>query len=69
MKAVEEHLKNILMHQRDWDERLPIFLLSYRGLTSGTTSMIPSRMVFGSELLLPCILFSWGFPQQGGVYN
>jgi hypothetical protein len=31
MKIVEEHLKKVfLTHQRDSDEKLPIFLLAYR---------------------------------------
>jgi hypothetical protein len=34
MKMVEEHLrKAISSHQKDWDERLPIFLLAYRTST------------------------------------
>jgi transposase InsO family protein len=31
VKMVEEHLRMVVsMHQSDWDERLPIFLLVYR---------------------------------------
>jgi hypothetical protein len=30
LKTVEEHLRKVVtMHQRVWDERLPIFLLDY----------------------------------------
>jgi hypothetical protein len=30
-KTIEEHLRKVVSaHQRDWDERLPIFLLADR---------------------------------------
>jgi hypothetical protein len=30
-KLIEEHLRKVVStHQRDWDERLSIFLLAYR---------------------------------------
>jgi hypothetical protein len=51
---VEDHLRKVvLMHQRDWDERLPIFLLAYRALTDETTGMTPANMVFVRVLCLP----------------
>jgi hypothetical protein len=42
--------------ERDWDERLPIFLLAYRASTHDTTGMAPANMVLGRELRLPCDL-------------
>jgi hypothetical protein len=31
VKTVEEHLRKVVsIHQWDWDDRLPIFLLAYR---------------------------------------
>jgi hypothetical protein len=63
VKTVEEHLRKVVStHQRDWDERLPIFLLAYRGSTHDTTGMTPDNMVFGRELRLPCDLLC-GAPQ------
>jgi hypothetical protein len=35
IKTVEERLRKVVTsHQRDWDERLPLFLLVYRGIHS-----------------------------------
>jgi hypothetical protein len=47
IKAVEEHLRKIVAsHKRDWDARLPIFLLAYRALTQDTTGLIPASLLF-----------------------
>jgi hypothetical protein len=55
VKTVEEHLrKAIWMNDRDLDERLPLFLLAYRGSTYETTGMMPINMTFRKELCLPC---------------
>jgi hypothetical protein len=60
MKTVDEHLRKIVLaHQRDWDERLPIFLLANKASTHEPTGMTPANIVFGWELRLPCdLLFS-----------
>jgi hypothetical protein len=48
VKTIEEHLRKVVStYQRDWDERLPIFLLAYRASTHDTTGMTPANMVFG----------------------
>jgi len=55
VKTIEEHLRKVVStHQRDWDERLPIFLLAYRAATHETTGVTLANMVFGRELRLPC---------------
>jgi hypothetical protein len=51
-------------HQRDWDERLPIFLLAYRASTHDTTGMTPANMVFGTEHRLPCDLLFGAPPDK-----
>jgi hypothetical protein len=51
-------------HQRDWDERLPIFLLANRASTHETTGMTLANMVFGRELLLPCDLLFGATPDK-----
>jgi hypothetical protein len=57
VKTVEEHLRKVdSTHQRDWYERLPIFLLDYRASTHKTTGTTPASMVFGRGLRLPCDL-------------
>lgn len=47
MKTVEEHLRKVVSaHQRDWDERLPTFLLAYRASSHDTKGMTPANMMF-----------------------
>jgi hypothetical protein len=65
VKTVEEHLRKVVsIHQRDWDERLPIFLLAYRASTHETTGVTPANMVFGRELRLPCDLMFGAPPDK-----
>ncbi|PNF18926.1 hypothetical protein B7P43_G15981 [Cryptotermes secundus] len=55
VKTIEEHLRKVVTsHQRDWDERLPLFLLAYRASSHDTTGLTPVGLVFGRELRLPC---------------
>ncbi|XP_033607654.1 uncharacterized protein LOC117282386 [Cryptotermes secundus] len=62
VKTIEEHLRKIVAsHQRDWDERLPLFLLAYRASIHDTTGLTPASLVFGRELRLPCDLL-FGVP-------
>jgi hypothetical protein len=57
VKTVEEHLRKVVCtQQRDWDERLPIFLLAYRASTHETTGVTLASMVFGREIHVPCDL-------------
>jgi hypothetical protein len=64
-ETIEEHLRKVVStHQWDWDERLPIFLLAYRASTHETTSVMPSSMVFGRELRLPCDLMFGAPPDE-----
>jgi hypothetical protein len=45
VKTVEEHLRKVVStHQRDWDERLPIFLLAYRASTQDITGIAPANV-------------------------
>jgi hypothetical protein len=38
MNIVTKHPRKVIStHLRDWDERLPIFLLAYRAITNETT--------------------------------
>ena len=51
VKTIGEHLwKVVSTHQRDWDERLHIFLLAYRASTHETTGVTPANMLFGRDL-------------------
>jgi hypothetical protein len=63
IKTIEEHLRKVVAsHQRDWDERVPLFLLAYRASTHDTAGLTPAKLMFGRELRLPCDLL-FGVPQ------
>jgi hypothetical protein len=64
IKTAEEHLRKVVAsHQRDWDERLPLFLLAYRTSIHDTTCSRPGILMFGLELRLHCHLLS-GAPSE-----
>jgi hypothetical protein len=47
IRMVKEDLwKVVTSHQRDWDTRLPIFLLAYRASTHVTTGLTPASLVW-----------------------
>jgi hypothetical protein len=55
VKINEAHLRKVVTpNQRDWDEKLPLFLLAYRASTHDTTGLTPASLVFGRELRLTC---------------
>jgi len=68
VKTIEEHLRKVVStHQRDWDERIPIFLLAYRASTHETTRVTPTGMEFvegASPALRPDVR---GSSRQGTV--
>jgi hypothetical protein len=65
IKTVEEHLRKVVAsHQRDWDERLPLFLLTYRASTHDTKGLTPARLLFGRELRRLCDLLFGAPPDK-----
>jgi hypothetical protein len=65
VKPIEEHLRMVVStHQRDWDERLPLFLLAYRASTHDTPGITAANLVFGRELRLPCNLLFGAPPDK-----
>jgi hypothetical protein len=65
-KTVEEHIRKVVAsHQRDRDERLPLFLQAYGAFTHDTTNLTPARLVFWRELRLPCDLLFEAPPDMG----
>jgi hypothetical protein len=61
-KTIEKHLRKVVAsHQRNWDERLHLFLLEYRVSIHDTMGLTPASLVFGQELRLPCDLL-FGVP-------
>jgi transposase InsO family protein len=69
IKTIEEHLRKVVAsHQRDWDERVPLFLLAYRASTHDTTGLTPAKLIFGRELRLPCDLLFGVTPRQGTTH-
>ncbi|UYV84436.1 K02A2.6-like [Cordylochernes scorpioides] len=56
-KTMVEHLSKVVeQNQRDWDRRLPLFLMAYRAAIHETTGQTPAKVMFGRELRLPCDL-------------
>jgi transposase InsO family protein len=53
IKTVEHLRKVVASHQRDWDARLPIFLLAYRASTHDTPGLTPANLMFWRDLRLP----------------
>jgi len=48
VKTFEEHLRKLVTsHQRDWNERIPLFLMAYRASTHETPGVTPANMVLG----------------------
>ena len=39
--------------QKDWHERIPRFLLTYRSLVHGSTCRSPVEVIFGTDIKLP----------------
>jgi hypothetical protein len=65
VKTVTEHLRKVVSsHQRDWDERIHLFLMAYRASTHETTGVTPANLVFGRELRLPCDLMFGAPPDR-----
>lgn len=65
-----EHLRKVVSsHQRDWDTRVPMFLLAYRSSTHDTTGLSPASILFGRELRLPCDLMFGTPPESPRVMN
>jgi hypothetical protein len=62
VKTIEEHLRKVVAtNQRNWDEKLPLFLLAYRASTHDTMGLTPASLVFVGELRLSCNLL-FGVP-------
>ena len=66
MKDSTQTLQRSLAHyvcrnHRDWDIKLPAFLMGYRSLPQTSTGYSPSYLLFGQELCLPQDLAS-GLP-------
>uniref|UniRef100_A0A2C9LGT8 Integrase p58-like C-terminal domain-containing protein n=1 Tax=Biomphalaria glabrata TaxID=6526 RepID=A0A2C9LGT8_BIOGL len=49
--------------QNDWDDYIPLFLMSYRGAIHATTGYTPAKLLFGRELRLPANLL-FGLPGE-----
>jgi hypothetical protein len=48
VKTIEEQPRKVVTsNKRDWDEKLPLFLLAYRASTHDTTGLTPASLVFG----------------------
>ena len=58
-QTLERHLAKVVdSHQCNWDEYIPLFLMSYRAAIHETTTVTPAYANFGRELRLPADLLS-----------
>jgi hypothetical protein len=65
VKTVEEHMRKVtVLHERNWDTGLPIFLLAYRASKHDTVGLTTANLVFGRELCLPCDLLFEATPDK-----
>ena len=55
-------------HQRDWDDHIPLLLMSYRSAIHESTKQTPANLMFGRELNLPIDLL-YGRPPREKVSN
>ncbi|UYV84370.1 K02A2.6-like [Cordylochernes scorpioides] len=63
-KTMEVNLSKVVeQHQRDWDVRMPPFLMAYQAAIHETTRQAPAKIMFGRELRLPCDL-EFGSPGE-----
>lgn len=64
-QTIERHLAKLVdTHQKDWDKRIPLFLLSYRTAVHESTKTTPAYVNFGRELRLPVDLLTGGPPNE-----
>ena len=53
-QTLENHLAKVVdEHQRDWDQYIPLFLMSYRSAVHESTGTTPAKVIFGHEMRLP----------------
>ena len=66
-RTLEEHLRKVVdSGQKDWDDHIPKFLLSYRSAIHDSTSCTPAKVLFGNELKLPGDLIFGAKPGDHG---
>jgi hypothetical protein len=62
-EILEKYLRKVIStHQRDWDKSLPLLLLDYGESTHINICTMPTRIVLGRDLHLPCNLL-FGVPK------
>lgn len=53
-RSIKDYLGMFVsQHQKDWDDKVPLFLLAYRSAPHTATKMSPAQLVYGRELRLP----------------
>ena len=63
-RTIENQLADFVKaNQRDWDERVPFLLMTYRTASQECTGFSPSRLMMGHELRTPIDLI-YGRPPQ-----
>lgn len=63
-RTVLNHLSIFVSkNQKDWDQKLSLFLLAYRSAVHEATGYTPAQLLFGRDLRLPCDLL-FGCPKD-----
>lgn len=64
-QTLENHLAKVVDdHQKDWDQYIPLFLMSYRSALHDSTGFTPAKVNFGREMRLPIDAIT-GTPPDG----
>jgi hypothetical protein len=68
IKTVVQHIRKIILtNRRDWDDRLLLFLMTYRAATYETRGMSAGMVIRREQCLQrPSV---WCSPRQGQTYN
>ena len=53
-------------HQKDWDDHVPLLMMSYQSAVHESTKQTPAKLMFGCEVNLPLDLL-FGRPPNGKV--
>ena len=64
-RTLEQYLSMFVSrNQKDWDTKVPLFLMAYRSATHDTTGVTPARMFLGRDIVLPADIMFGRSPEH-----
>ena len=64
-RTLEQYLSVFVSkNQKDWDTKVPQFLVAFRSATHDTTGVTPARMFLGRDIVLPADITFGRSPEQ-----